>query len=584
MSAPAKLFADFPPVSNEAWEAAIVKDLKGGDPKKLNWRTEEGIEVKPYYRRDTAAAGRAPVLRPGGGRWEIRAEIRESEPRLANAAARKLIEHGAPSVVFRRSVLESLNDVRTLLDGLPLERLPVHFDCIPGSMKTLEMLEKLPKSHELSGSVTCDPIAEMIEDDAIGADIFPEAAVRFQNARRLMPRVLPLVVRGERYHNAGATVVQELALALAAGAEYVTQLSARDIAAVEVAENLGFAFATGSSYFLEIAKFRAMRLLWARVLGAFEDASTAPARIFARTSEWNQTVYDRYNNLLRGTTEAIAAIIGGCDAVTVRPYTGPWQPADDDSMRWALNTQFLLREEAYFDKVSDPAAGSWYIEELTDKVAQEAWKQFQDLESEGGLVRCLEKGIVQNMVRAARENRETLIAERRKAFVGTNQYPNPKERIEIEVESPEGGHQPLARTRGPWAFEKIRLATDHADHRPKVLLLLSGDGKMKRARAEFSTNFFACAGFEIVRGEKLEDATDADLVVLCSSDPEYPALAKDVCARSKAPVIVAGYPKDALEELKATGVVDFIHMRSNAAQTLARWQKKLGVVAEEAKN
>jgi methylmalonyl-CoA mutase len=572
-----KLFAEFPAVSDADWDAAIAKDLKGGDPNKLAWRTEDGFSVKPFYRRTTQAAGRAPLVRAQAGKWEIRAEVREADPATANHLARRLVDYGVRSLCFRGPRLEGdLKALRALLDGLPLERIGIHFDCMPGSMRTLELLEKLPKAHELAGSVACDPIAEMIEDNAVGADIFPEAAVRFQNALRLMPRVLPLVVRAERYHNAGATAAQELALSLAAASEYLAQLDERDVPAQAVAQNLGFAFGVGSSYFMEIAKFRAMRILWPLLTGAFDGAGGAAARIFARTSEWNQTVYDRYNNLLRGTTETMAAIIGGCDAVTVRPYSGNWSRPDEDALRWAVNTQLILRDEAYLDKVADPAAGSWYVEELTEALAREAWKMFQDLESEGGLVRALEKGIVQNMLRATRETRQQAVAERRRALVGTNQYPNRGEKITGVWPAPPETPV-LPRVRAAWPFEAVRLRTDAAAKRPLVLLLTSGDRKMRRARAEFSANFFACAGFEVVESEAIEAAPQAGLVVLCSSDAEYPALAREVVPKTKCPVIVAGYPKDLIEDLKAAGVADFIHIRSNAAQVLARWQAQLGV-------
>jgi methylmalonyl-CoA mutase len=371
------------------------------------------------------------------------------------------------------------------------------------------------------------------------------------------------------YHNAGATVVQELAFALAEGAEYLTELRERGGSAADVAAHLPLHFAVGSSYFLEIAKLRAAHLLWPRVVTAFAPHAEMGARIQAHTSEWNQTVYDPHVNLLRATTEAMAAAIGGCESLTVLPFTGTWQPSDDLSRRLAVNTQLILRDEAHFDKVADPAAGSWYIETMTDSVAEAAWDLFQTIESHGGMTQAIASGFVRDTIAKSRRERELLVEQRRRVFVGTNQYPNPKERANLPSLPAQG--------RGAEPFERIRLATEHSGRTPNVLLVVTGDPKMRRARADFSANFFGCAGFRIEETAEFDPDAEADLIVLCSSDAEYLALAQSVCPRAKAPVIVAGYPKDSIDQLRAAGVADFIHIRSNAVESLSRWQKQLGI-------
>ncbi len=453
-----KLAQEFPPVPTSAWEAAIQKDLKGADyEKKLVWRTEEGLAVRPYYRSEDAA--RLPRQRVTG-RWEIAQDAR------------------------------------------------------PGP-------------------------------DAIRADLL---------------------------HEAGAHAVQELGYALAAGAERLAQLAARQ--PVEAAApQLEFEFAVGPTYFVEIAKLRAARLLWAQVVSAFGGKGEAlRMRLNVRTPRRNKSVLDRYTNLLRVTTEALSAILGGCDRLTVEPF------GFDEHL--ALNVQRILRDESHLDAVADPAGGSYYLETLTDAVARDAWKLFQEVERAGGWASAVASGSVEKALAETRAARAKALSARRRTLVGVNNYPDTAEKApEIEAPAPEKSPWPGPRLAEP--FEKIRLRTEaHAratGKTPRVLLLERGDPRMRTARAGFCLNFFGCAGFEIVQAEELDPG--ADLVVLCSSDPEYLALAREVCPRAKVPVLVAGNPKDQIEALQAAGVQGFVHIQSDAIQTLTQWQDRLGLKA-----
>jgi methylmalonyl-CoA mutase len=452
------LSADFPPVPTADWEAAIAKDLKGADyEKKLAWRTEEGVVVRPYYRRDALeplgelidlAPGQFPYTRGGGQVWA------EAQEWTAPAGA----------------------------------------------------------------------------------------------------------IRADYLHEQGATAVQELAFALA---EAVEQFAA-DSRAPE------FVFAVGSNYFFEIAKLRSARLLWATAAAAFDAAESARTRIHVRTARGNKSVLDPYTNLLRVTTEAMSAVIGGGDSLAVEAFG--FDP------HLALNVQRVLREEAHLDKVADPAGGSYYVEALTEALAGEAWKLFQQVESEGGWQKAVQSGFVEKALTASREAKAKSIASRRRTLVGVNNYPNLNdEPVTIVDASGEG------RLAAP--FEAIRARTAaHAQQTgryPKVLLLKRGDVKMKMARANFCLNFFGCAGFDIVESEQNADS-DADLIVLCSSDPEYLSFAQEVCPSVSVPVLVAGNPKEQIEALKAAGVQGFVHVLSNAVDTLTEWQDKLGIAKQEA--
>jgi methylmalonyl-CoA mutase len=462
---------DFPPVSTATWEAAIAKDLKGADyEKKLVWRTEEGLAVRPYYRKE-ALAGLEDQLRTTPGRYPF----------------------------------------------------------VRGSSRGWEIAQNLKPG--------------------------------------------PKAVRADLLHEAGAHAVQELGYAIAAGVERLAELTAT-LPVDTVAPQIEFVFAVGPSYFMEIAKLRAARILWAMAVDAFGpgDAGACRMRLHVRTPQRNKSAYDRYTNLLRVTTEAAAAVIGGCDQLAVEPF------AFDAHL--ALNVQRILKEEAHLDAVADPAGGSYYMEALTDVLARGAWKLFQRVEADGGYAKALASGSIGKALAETRAAREKAYATRRRALVGVNNYPSVTEKTpeaELPAADPAG---PLPQVRVAEPFEQIRRrTTEHAratGRYPKVLLLKRGDVKMKGARSNFCFNFFGCAGFDMVEAEEY-GGSDADLIVLCSSDPEYLAFAREVCANVKVPVLVAGNPKDQIELLQRAGVQGFIHVSSDLIQTLKQWQDKLGM-------
>jgi methylmalonyl-CoA mutase len=263
----------------------------------------------------------------------------------------------------------------------------------------------------------------------------------------------PHVIRVDRLHEAGAHAAQELAWGLSAGVEMIEQ-GARDVQMV---------FAIGPYYFIEIAKFRAARLLWANVVAAFGiDVAACPLRVAAVTPLRNKSVYDRYNNLLRVTTEALSAVLGGCDSLTIQPFG--FDP------RLAANVQHILREEAHVDAVADPAGGSYYIESLTVALAREAWRLFQQIEAGEGIERAVAE------TRAAREK---AVASRRHVLVGVNSFPNLTEKTPEFAPPASQGYERLAEP-----FERIRARTaemaQEMGRYPKVLLLTRGDLKMLR--------------------------------------------------------------------------------------------------------
>lgn len=657
------LFEEFPPVSTEEWEEVIRKDLRGADYKeKLKWETGEGIEALPFYRREDLLErpGRLIYNTDGGRGWEIRESVFKQSVEEANTAAKQALERGAQALNFilkvrstagmlggdlQGTAIQKQEDFGKLLEGIDIENNPLHFDAGLASPVLIAMLhnyleESGAGTDRVSGTFLFDPYTFT----AVSGQL-PEAE---QNIRKLaarttkfcadeLPGVKCLGVDARTYHNCGATIVQELGYALATGSEYLAGLTEAGLKAGDIASNIHFSFSIGSNYFLEIAKFRAARKLWEKVLKAYGlEPDNFPMYIHGESSEWNKTVYDPYNNMLRTTTEGMSAAIGGCDSVTLDPFDMELRRPDDFSSRIARNQQIILKEEAYLDKVTDPAAGSYYIEVLTDKIAESAWNCFQEVEQQGGLMQSITDGYIPTAVEESRQKRDRSIAQRKRVFVGTNQYPNHDEKLEeretsdqpavslietdIEAElDPDklmtslkqclgkGGTlgdlmpklydlkkhniRPIRPYRGPQAFEAIRRATEQHETTPKVLTLPLGNKKMRKARSTFTSNFFGCAGYEIedpIGFDSVDDAVGAveeqepDIVVLCSSDKEYkelvPALCKKLVEKDSRPIVVlAGYPEEDIETYKKAGVEAFIHAKSNVLETLQNFQQKLGI-------
>ena len=577
------LLQEFPAVSTQLWEEAIARDLKGADyKKKLIWQTEEGPAVKPYYRAEDIAALELPDVAPGAfpylrsarstGDWRIREEIEAADPEQANQAARSAVAAGAEEIAFLKVAIKNGSDLGMLLVGL--HDIPVHFETAGEPLLRLLIEQFREREDQRSITTGWNPLA----DPDFAAEVLCTAP----------PALVPFTLGGSELEESGATVVEEIGFALAAGIEYLAEMQARNINADRAATSVGFAFAISSNYFFQIAKFRALRMLWARAVESFGgSAESARARILARTSRWNETIYDPHVNVLRATTEAMSAVLGGVDSVIVAPFDECYKTPEEASRRLARNTQIILKREALLAQVADPGAGSYCLEAITDSLAREGWRSIQKIEAGGGYGKMAAEGQLSEALEHSMAAKEKAVEFRRLVFTGTNQFANPTEQAIDRIDS----LRTRGKRRGAEGYESLRLQTErHAAHTgksPRVLLAEFGDVKMRSARSTFAANFFACAGFEIAaqRFSTADEiaASDADLIVLCSSDAEYLDLATDLVRKMndhgrKTPIIVAGNP-DSAEHLRAAGVVDFIHIRSNPIEVLTAWQQKLGIKA-----
>jgi methylmalonyl-CoA mutase len=576
-----KLLQEFPPVTTDLWEQAIARDLKGADyARRLIWQTDEGLAVKPYYRAEDiagfdylrAAPGEFPFARSARstGDWRIREEIDTPDPEQANRAAIAAIAAGAEQVAFSNVAVANASSLALLLANL--DEIPVHFEAAeqPLIRLLIERLTERPRSAPLSTAF--NPLSNL----DFAAELVAAAP----------PAFAPFTFHGEEFEESGATAVEEVAFTLAAAIDFLAEMQSRNLAVERVAASLSFSFSIGANYFFQIAKLRAFRMMWARAVESFgAPREAARARIHARTSRWNETVYDPHVNILRATTEAMSAVLGGADSVTVAPFDECYKTPGEASRRLARNTQLILKQEALLSRVADPAAGSYAIETMTDFMAREGWKSMQAIEAAGGYRKAHAEGQIALSLARSLAARDKAVASRRRVFTGTNQYANLAEKALPRIDA----SHPHGKPRGAEMYEQLRLRTErHAaatGATPHVLLAEIGDAKMRSARSGFAANFFGCAGFDIVT-QKFENpaeiaAVPADLIVLCSSDPEYLPLAADLLPRLKAlgretPVLIAGNPETAAK-LQAAGVADFIHVRSNPIETLAKWQLRLGI-------
>lgn len=610
------LFDAFSPISTEEWKAKITADLKGADfDKKLVWRTNEGFNVQPFYRREDIAnlphigslPGEYPYVRGtrDNNDWLIRQGVQGATAEEMNAHARHIIDKGAEAIgiSLKGDVTEA--DLATILKDVDLKKVEVNINCCPGKAAVVAAeLVKLVKAagaeNEFRGSIEFNPFRRLIKHGlAFPKDIAAEGKALYE-AVKDVKGIRCFAVDSFLFNNAGAFITQELGYALAWGAEWMTLMTEAGLTAEETAARIKFNMGISSNYFMELAKFRAGRLLWAEILKAYGVAEAeCKMHVHATTSMFNQTLYDSHVNLLRTMTETMSAALAGVDSLETLPFDICYKNPDEFSERIARNQQVLLREESHLNKVVDPAGGSYYIETLTASIAEQAWKVFNEVEDNGGFGAMLAKGEIQAKVNESGVKRHLDVARRKENLLGTNQYPNFNEKAldKVNEESkckcachPEGEKpgeavESLRSERAASQFEALRLATERAAHRPKVFMLTIGNLAMRLARAQFSSNFFGCAGYEIIDNigfNTVKEGVDAamekgaDIVVLCSSDDEYAEFAPEAFKElnGRAMFVVAGAPA-CMEDLKAQGIENFIHVRVNVLDTLEGFNAKL---------
>ncbi|MED4923906.1 methylmalonyl-CoA mutase family protein [Anoxybacillus geothermalis] len=606
--------AAFPAPTVEEWEREAEKSLKGKPLERLVSMTYENIAVKPLYTRcDVEALGPLEQY-PGfgqyvrgarpegyrGGPWKVSQEISAASPSEWNEAVKHDLERGQTEIHFALGRLpfavESVEDVATMFAGVPLDRYSLRVNAGARSLSFLALLvayfkeQGVPLS-SVRGAIGMDPLGAWAEQGTLPCSLerlYDEMAEATMWAKDEMPAVRTMFVRGEPYHNGGANAVQELAFAMATAVEYIRAGLDRGLTVDDIAVRMQASFAVGADFFMEIAKLRAARRLFAQVMEAFGGGESAKRiELYVRTSPFTKTVYDPYVNMLRAAAEAFAAVVGGADGVHVSPFDEAIGLADEFSRRIARNTQLILLEEAHMANVIDPAGGSYYVETLTAKLAEEAWKLFQRVEEQGGMAKALEAGFVQAEVEAVAKRRLDRVKTRKEKIVGTNVYANLEETpVEKPKQDAANVAPPLDEKRvadiraslagGKWMeaairavrrratareiaaalvdgnavvaitpirawrlaepFERLRKAAEeHAERtgsRLSVHLINIGPLVRHQARADFIAGLFAAGGVAAERSDGFASVAEAvewvrntngTHYIVCGADDDYPA-------------------------------------------------------------
>ncbi len=609
-----RLFSDFTAPTRQEWLDKINVDLKGADyQKKMVWRTNEGFSMEPFYRKEdvdklptvNALPGEFPYVRgnkAADNEWHVRQDILcTPDAKETNAKALDILNRGVDSLGFVvPRELVSAEYIEALLEGIYVDCVEINFlTCQRRTPELAKLLvaylqKKGVDPEKVEGSLCFDPIDRILTK---GKDMTETLASLKDVVETLKdyPRFRTVAVDSFKLTNAGAYSYQDLGYALAWGNEYLHLLTEAGVSAELAAQSIKFNLGINGVYFMEIAKLRAARMLWAQIVSQYTDCKeSAKMHICAYTTTHNLTLFDSYVNLLRTQTETMSAALGGVDSIVVVPFDVPYEKPTDFAERIARNQQLLLKDECHFDRMVDVAGGSYFIEELTVALAKQAWQLFLSVEEEGGFLAAAKAGKVQNAVNETNAARHANAGKRREFLLGTNQFPNFTEKSEgkkpvgADCHCKEEGDIPTIKpTRLASDFEALRLTTEAAKKVPVAFMLTIGNLAMRQARAQFSCNFLAAAGYKVVDNlgfKTVEEGVDkaleegADIVVICSSDDEYAeyAIPAFKYLNGRALFVVAGAP-ECTEQLKAAGIENFIHVRVDQLKTLKEFNAKLGI-------
>jgi methylmalonyl-CoA mutase len=622
------LFTEFIAPDYADWRRRALEELDGADFEKvLVWKTDENLTVFPLYvNKETtglnyknAEPGFFPYLRGFSLLGDkknpplIAQKLYKKNPTKANDELKQNLAAGQDVIVVNLDVCTEA-EVGRLVEGIPLTSYPVFlYNAYPEKSYHaffLFLQQSALNAHVICGQIFYDPIGELLSTGNIPKDrnqYFASISSFVRLVKKQTPGLKPLLSGGKVFRDAGADIVQELAYTISKTISLIDGLTEQSLSISEITKSLSLGFCSGTNLAFETAKLRAARLLWSTVVRQWDNAADCTVDFHLEASRWNKTILDPYVNVLRGTIESLAGYFGGVQSITLEPFDGIFGEVSERSSRLARNTQIILENESYLSQVIDPAAGSYYFEDLTETIAERAWARVLEIENEGGFLAAFEKGLVQKDVSLTASKRKKNIALRKDVAVGVNKYTNLKEQViayhKADENEPgfESGNddfirvEPLHPGRAVENLERIRLSVSALTKPPTVLLAMYGTPFWRRARATFSADFLGIAGFNIVEttgSETVEEAIreseqfNAEIVVACSDDEGYPSTVPHLIQvlrelRPGTIVLVAGYPKDAVEALKTSGVDDFIHMKADSESVFLALLTKLGIPLRE---
>lgn len=579
MSQAESLFSGFPPVGYDEWRSRVLEELKGADYTKIVWKTPEGFSMEPWYNRRTTLPSPVVPLERSSNRWLVCEKIGVTSSAEASGAVRAALAGGAGAIEFRLSDPSQADaqNLPLLLGDIDLASVAVYFSGSIGDASVLlGNLASLPEAAALRGGILQDA------DEASLPDLLGRPA-GFRT----------MAVDTGRFHAAGATVTQEIAIALAGVSDALSRCADAGIPAGKAAESMEIIFCTGTSHFPEMAKLRAFRAIWPQLLAAYgvQAAACPEPKLFVRSSPRTASALDPYTNILRLSTEAVSAILGGCDTLQLSSFDPAGSVSPELSGRITRNIHHLLKEESGLDRVVDPAAGSFYIDTLTATLCREAWKLFREIEAAGGLKQAETDGLVTAMIAPAAEARRAAVNSRKRSLIGINRYTVAPSAEVVATMRSSADPSFMAPE-----FEQLRLrmlsnlAAGGAT--PRAKLWLHGDPAKCFRVASFAEDYLRCGGFEVMPGVTMALETrscrtilqdEPDIVVLCwTGENDIDALPSILDTmrelRHESVVVMAAKPPENAGELLKAGLDQFIHLGSDAFASLRSLQHKTGVI------
>jgi methylmalonyl-CoA mutase len=584
-----QLFSEFPSVSKQEWMEKVTIDLKGADfDKRLVWNNLCDINIQPFY----TAEDKIQQLKNTGENSQSLVNYRSVAVETAesgNKLAVKAVEEGMNGIIFQ---LKENVSVASLLNGIDLNATTVSFEITADAITFVKDLVAYAKDSDLKGYINTQIISNYVTTGSFDESQVEVAAALVTLAEEF-PNFKAITISGTEYLDSGANQVQEIAYTLNSLVFIISRLFEKGIALQTIFNNLNFNLAIGSEYFVEIGKFRAFNSLLVEIAakyGVTEFSNT----VTAKTSIWNKSITDAHTNLLRATTEAMSAILGNVDGVLVDEYDKEFKRPSEFSSRIAGNITTILKEESYFGKVANPVDGSYYIEEVSTKIAEKALELFKAIEAKGGFYTTFENETIQQQIAEIRLQKLKLISQRRTPLVGINKYPNLMEKVAADILS-EGiadNSKVLTPRRASLEIEAMRRVTEElvadTNVRPIVQLASYGNLTMRKARAAFAYDFIGVSGFNVLQEQSFSNAkvaaeesakSDSHVVVICSSDEDYNETAVEFVKAFRAIntdkiLLLAGAPTN-MDELTEAGLDGVVNMRSDVLVTLSAIQKKV---------
>ncbi len=587
-SRPDSLFSEFPAVSRAAWKTKAIAELKEKPYDTIVWHTPDGFDLEPWHSHEEQTQHLDIPACKVVNSWKNCHRVTVDDPKTANKAALTCFELDAAALEFfiTDPALCSTESLHQLLAGINTSAVAIYFSGnLPPVAELLKTLAATAGFKLTSGGV-------LVETQVASKELDQEL---FQIAASL-PAFRFLSVDTISFHDKGSTAVQEIALALAGVSDYLHRFLQAGIPVERIVAAMEIILPVGSSHFIELAKPRALRYLLQHLLKAYgASASTLPL-LFARTSERNSSLLDPYTNVLRLTTEAISAILGGYDTLQIGAFDTGLSVKREIAERITGNIHLILKEEALLDRVVDPAHGSHYLEAMTRELAESAWTIFKEIETAGGMAEARASGVTGVMIAQSATRRQKTLDNRKKSLIGVNRYPWPlTDEQEEHLDALEFALEQLPEGNEVAGYELVRLKSRSfslkSGRTPSVFIWMQGNPAVSFQQAAFAEDFFKCGGFEIAGRATLplEESSyntalqnKPDIIVLCIAEKDPVPTAETLCKRlsildGNIIAVMAGKPPEEKERLFAAGLDSFIYTGVNVLEMLKSYQRKTGV-------